>query len=199
LAADNSAMANNVYKFRRSKWADPERLKMIRPFERKRPRSRYFSGLVVLCMAIGFVAFQAWPQWFDGLTSNATPLAEAFTPASVRVIDGDTISLNDGRPDVRLIGFNTPETGNRALCEAERQKGEAAKRRLRELVSRGRLSFQEVACSCPPGSTTCNYGRRCATLMADGKDVGSVLITEGLAVRFVCGATSCPSLPRPWC
>jgi endonuclease YncB( thermonuclease family) len=199
LVTDNLAMANNVYKFRKVKRADPDRLKMIGPFERKRPPSRYFSGLVVLCIAIGFVAAQAWPKWFDGLATSAPPLAEAFTPAWVRVIDGDTISLDDGRPNVRLVGFNTPETGNRALCEAERQKGEAAKRRLAELVGRGRLRFQEVACSCPPGSTTCNYGRRCATLMADGKDVGSVLITEGLAVRFVCGATHCPPLPRPWC
>jgi endonuclease YncB( thermonuclease family) len=192
-------MANNVYRFRKVKWTDPERLKMIQRFERKRPRSRYFSGLVVLGIVIGFVAVQAWPKWFDGLTSSATPLAEAFTPASVRVIDGDTISLNDGRPDVRLVGFNTPETGNRALCEAERQKGEAAKQCLHELVSRSRLSFQEVACSCSPGSTTCNYGRRCGILTTDGKDVGSVLISEELAVRFVCGASSCPPLPRPWC
>jgi hypothetical protein len=25
------------------------------------------------------------------------------------------------------------------------------------------------------------------------------LIAEGLAVPFVCGATSCPKTPRPWC
>jgi endonuclease YncB( thermonuclease family) len=107
--------------------------------------------------------------------------------------------LNDGRPDVRLVGFNTPETGNRARCEAERHKGEAAKLRLRELVSNERLGFREVACSCPPNSESCNYGRRCGALMADGRDVGATLIAEGLAVRFVCGATSCPPLPRPWC
>jgi endonuclease YncB( thermonuclease family) len=68
---------------------------MIRPFERKRPPSRYFSGLVVLCIAIGFVAFQAWPKWFDGLASSSSPSAGSFSPSSVRVIDGDTISLND--------------------------------------------------------------------------------------------------------
>ena len=192
-------MANNVDRFRGLKWADPERLKMIGPLKPKRPGSRYFSGLVVLCIAIGFVAVQAWPTVVGTLKSRTLNSTHAPQSLSVRVIDGDTISLNDGRPDVRLVGFNTPETGSRALCEAERQKGEAAKRRLRELVSHGNLAFQEVACSCPPGSKTCNYGRRCGSLTVNGRDIGSILISDGLAVRFVCGVTSCPPLPRPWC
>jgi endonuclease YncB( thermonuclease family) len=123
-------------------------------------------------------------------------------PIVAHVIDGDTIGLNDGRPNVRLVGFNAPETGSRARCEAERQKGEAARRRLRELVGNGRPEFQQLACSCPPGTegaNACNFGRRCGTLRVNGVDVGSTLIGEGLAVRFVCGATSCPTLPRPWC
>ena len=120
----------------------------------------------------------------------------------MRVIDGDTISLEDGKANVRLVGLNAPETGNRARCEAERQKGEVAKQRLRELVSSGRLDFNQVSCSCPPGTegtNACNFGRRCGSLRVNGVDVGSILINEGLAVRFICGATSCPTLPRPWC
>jgi endonuclease YncB( thermonuclease family) len=110
--------------------------------------------------------------------------------------------LNDGKPNVRLIGFNAPETGSRARCEIEHQKGEAARQRLRELVSNGRPDFQQVACSCPAGTegtNACNFGRRCGTLRVNGVDVGSTLIGEGLAVRFACGTTSCPKLPRPWC
>jgi hypothetical protein len=34
-------------------------------------------------------------------------------------IDGDTIGLGDGRPNVRLVRFNAPETGGRARCEAD--------------------------------------------------------------------------------
>ena len=126
----------------------------------------------------------------------------APTSISVHVIDGDTISLGDGRPNVRLVGFNAPETGNRARCEAERHKGEAAKQRLRELVTIGRPDFQQIACACAPGTEgtdACNFGRRCGTLQVNGVDVGATLIGEGLAVRFICGATSCPTLPRPWC
>jgi endonuclease YncB( thermonuclease family) len=191
-------MPNNLYRFRQTKWADPKRFKLIADGKPSWRGSRYLSGFIVLCVLIGFVAFQAWPT----LKPETAKLATTATSLSVRVIDGDTISLDDGKPNVRLVGFNAPETGNRARCEAERQAGEAAKQRLRELVSNGRLDFNQVACSCPPGTEgtdACNFGRRCGILRVSGVDVGSSLISEGLAVRFVCGATSCPTLPRPWC
>lgn len=38
------------------------------------------------------------------------------------------------------------------------------------------------------------------TLMENiGRDVGDILIAEGLAVPFVCGPTRCPKKPHPWC
>ena len=195
-------MPDNIYKFRQTKWTDSKRLKLIADFKPSQHGSRYFSGFIVLCVLIGFVAVQAWPKLSAELKFNKTTSVSAPAFLSVRVIDGDTISLDDGRPNVRLLGFNSPETGNRARCDAERKKGEAAKRRLRELVSSGRSDFHQVACSCAPGTEgtdACNFGRRCGTLRVDGVDVGATLIGEGLAVRFVCGATSCPTLPRPWC
>jgi endonuclease YncB( thermonuclease family) len=164
----------------------------------------YFSGMIALCAFIGF-AIVTVSSNLSGEKTVAAPAKVTVTtspPISVHVIDGDTIGLNDGRPNVRLIGFNAPETGSRARCEAERQKGEAAGQRLRELVSGGRSDFQQIACSCPPGTegtNACNFGRRCGTLRVNGVDVGATLIGEGLAVRFSCGATSCPALPRPWC
>jgi endonuclease YncB( thermonuclease family) len=240
-------MRDNVYKFRKTKWAVPKRLEMIADLKPKQCGSRYTSGLIILCVLIGFVAIQAWTKlstepkstatesvststsisvrvvdehtislddgrpnivgqaWTKLPTapkSTATESVSTPTSISVRVIDGDTISLDDGRPNIRLVGFNAPETGNRARCEAERQKGEAAKRRLSQLVSSGRSDFQQIACSCAPGAEgtdACNFGRRCGTLRVHGADVGATLIREGLAVPFVCGATSCPTLPRPWC
>ncbi|WOH48189.1 thermonuclease family protein [Bradyrhizobium sp. sBnM-33] len=193
-------MPDNVYKFRQAKWADLKRFKMLAYFKSKRSSSRYFSFscLVILCLLVSFVAVQAWPKVKPEISKSAGIPASS----SVRVIDGDTISLEDGKRNVRLVGFNAPETGSRARCEAERQKGEAARQRLRELVSNGRSDFEQVACSCAPGTEgteACNFGRRCGTLRVNGVDVGSTLINEGLAVRFVCGATSCPTLLRPWC
>ena len=125
--------------------------------------------------------------------------AESIEPDQVRVIDGDTIRVYNKRPNVRLVGFNAPET-RRAQCEAERELGAKATRR--DLVKAGTLDYAPVACSCPAGTQgtqVCNYGRDCGTLKANGRDVGDILIEEGLAVPFKCGATSCPKTPKPWC
>jgi endonuclease YncB( thermonuclease family) len=119
----------------------------------------------------------------------------------IRVIDGDTIRVFHQQPNIRLVGFNAPET-RQAACEAEYQLGAKATRRLRELVRGGHLDFEYVDCSCPTGTQgtfACNYGRDCGTLRSGGRDVGAILIEEGLAVPFVCGATRCPKTPRPWC
>ena len=117
------------------------------------------------------------------------------------MIDGDTIRLWQKGPDVRLIGFNAPET-RRAACVAERELGASARGRLHQLVQHGNLDFEFVACSCPPGAegtAACNYGRRCGRLKAGNRDVGGILIEEGLAVPFNCGTNRCPRTPRPWC
>jgi endonuclease YncB( thermonuclease family) len=131
----------------------------------------------------------------------APAFAAPINPDDIRVIDGDTIRVHNQKPNVRLVGFNAPET-RRAQCEPERALGGKATRRLRDLVRAGNLEFEFVACSCPPGregTQACNYGRRCGTLKAGGRDVGAILIAEGLAVPFQCGATRCPKTPRPWC
>jgi endonuclease YncB( thermonuclease family) len=96
--------------------------------------------------------------------------------------------------NVRLVGFNAPET-RRAACEAESELGAKATRRLRDIVRAGNLDFEYVACSCragTQGTQACNYGRDCGTLKSQGRDVGAILMEEGLAVSFVCGATRCP-------
>jgi endonuclease YncB( thermonuclease family) len=125
----------------------------------------------------------------------------SLTSDEVRVIDGDTIRLLQQKPDVRLVGFNAPET-RRAQCDAERDLRGKATARLRDLVRSSKLDFEFVACSCQPGTEgtpSCNYGRRCGTLKANRRDVGATLISENLAVPFVCGQTRCPPTPKPWC
>jgi endonuclease YncB( thermonuclease family) len=131
----------------------------------------------------------------------APALAGSIRATDIRVIDGDTIRVFHKRPNVRLVGFNAPETRH-AACEAERALGAKATRRLRELVRSRSLMFRFVRCACRPGTErtrACNYGRRCGILEADGHDVGAILIAERLAVPFICGANSCPQTPRPWC
>ena len=74
-----------------------------------------------------------------------------ITSDDVHIIDGDTIRLHHQKPDIRLVGFNAPET-RRAMCEAERDLGDKATARLRKLVRSNKLDFEFVACACqqPP-------------------------------------------------
>ena len=131
------------------------------------------------------------------LHANAEPIDQT----DIRVIDDDTIRVYHHQPNVRLVGFNAPETRN-AACPAEFELGSRATRRLRDIIKLGNLDFTYARCSCPTqtqGTFACNYGRDCGTLRANGRDVGAILIEEGLAVPFVCGPTHCPKTPRPWC
>src|SRR3954447_9694982 len=98
-------MADNIDRFRQTKWAAPKRFKLIADCKPSWLGSRYLSGFIVLCVLIGFVAVQAWPK----LKPETAKLAATPTALSVRVIDGDTISVDDSKPNIRLVGFNAPE------------------------------------------------------------------------------------------
>jgi endonuclease YncB( thermonuclease family) len=136
---------------------------------------------------------------FVALTAPA--VAEPIDPSDVYVVDGDTIEVFHVQPNVRLVGFDAPETW-RPECEAERVVGLKAKARLQALVHAGHLDFHYVRCSCTESQIDtgwCNWGRDCGTLMSNGRDVGDILIAEGLAVPFICSATRCPKKPHAWC
>lgn len=126
--------------------------------------------------------------------------ADQFQTQSFTITDGDTIRLDDGTR-VRLNGFNAPES-IKPQCDREAILGNRAKERLQELVATGRTHVSQIQCSCRPGTEgtqQCNYGRSCGVLSVNGRDVGQILISEGLAVPYQCGPTSCPRSPRPWC
>jgi endonuclease YncB( thermonuclease family) len=67
------------------------------------------------------------------LTLSRPASAEPIESADIRVIDGDTIRVHHKQPNVRLVGFNAPET-RRAACDAERELGAKATRRLRDMA-----------------------------------------------------------------
>jgi endonuclease YncB( thermonuclease family) len=137
-----------------------------------------------------------WSVLLLGVCSSAP-----ISSDDVRVIDGDTIRIRQQRPYICLVGFNAPET-RRAQCASERALGDRATALLRDLVRFSQLDFEFVACACPPGTEatpSCNYGRRCGILKADGRDVSTILISEKLAAPFVCGQTRCPPTPKLWC
>lgn len=162
-----------------------------------RLRNLAIGFLVVAAMAVGQQVFDLGREQFQSApTTMRASQSQEFT-----VTDGDTVHVVGEAAGTRLVGFNTPEKFS-PECEYERQQGERASARLRELVANGSARLTKVACACAPGTEgtkKCNHGRYCGTLLVDGKDVGNILISENLAVPFVCGRTRCPPTPRPWC
>jgi endonuclease YncB( thermonuclease family) len=178
----------------RLKWA------FRRVSNRARAAPRYsLVALAGLAALAGFAGVWTWASAVQQPTKVIS--AGAIIPSRILVLDGDTIRIDGRKPDVRLVGLNAPET-SRAECKGERDLGEAATRRLQQIVNGSALDLRYVACNCPPGTEgteRCNYGRRCGVLKANGRDVASILIAEKLAVPFHCSGTSCPPTPRPWC
>lgn len=133
------------------------------------------------------------------LVIAATPCSgEPIAAAEVKVTDGDTVKARGER--YRLIGFDTPETWSfrRFIWPSERALGKRARDRLKELLTTGLVDLTEKPCECTKdtrydaqGRCRTN-GRLCAVLTVDGRDVGPILISEGLAREFICSDNKCP-------
>ena len=126
--------------------------------------------------------------------------AEPIQPEAIGIVDGDTIVVQGQSRQVRLIGFDTPETGFEARCAAERALAARATQRLREIVAGGGLDLAIVPCACwqRRGYLNCNAGRYCGVLKANGRDVSELMISEGLARPAQCGK-ACRDNQRSWC
>lgn len=99
------------------------------------------------------------------------------------MVDGDTLWL--GGEKIRLAGIDAPETHD-FRCAEELVIGERAAARLRELVNGGALTLSTI------DRDEDRYGRKLRNVAVDGRDVGEVLVGEGLAREYARGR-------RPWC
>ena len=96
-------------------------------------------------------------------------------------VDGDTFELRrlsgSGREErvrLRLIGWDSPETGDAAACAAENALGQKTEARARDLFEAGsKVTFL------PEGPD--RYGRLRAHVYLDGDHVGWLLSRDGLA------------------
>jgi micrococcal nuclease len=105
--------------------------------------------------------------------------ADTIPGPSIQIIDGDTVRLPSGEV-IRIWNIDAPETA-RARCEAEASLGWLASERLGQLLRRGPVA---VVMDEPAGRREDRYGRTLARLTIAGRDIGEIMIRDGLATRW---------------
>ncbi|RVT85329.1 hypothetical protein DXV76_06065 [Rhodobacteraceae bacterium CCMM004] len=108
-----------------------------------------------------------------GIPSDADPRC-----AVIRVVDGDTVEIacRSGAQNVRLVGFDTPETF-RPGCPEERALGLRAKEVLTSQLRAARIIAPEVR-----GEG--RYGRPLVALTLDGRPLARSMVAAGVAVPY---------------
>jgi len=133
------------------------------------------------CLCIILTVFVSAP----GFAANKPCMSKAQQLAKVsewamlaRVVDGDTIHLQDGRK-VRLIGINTPEIGRHG--QASEAFAQQASNRLKHLLAKQK----KIALSYDKDKYD-NYQRLLAYVnLADGRSVQQIILAQGLAHSWV--------------
>jgi len=119
-------------------------------------------AIILLGVAIGLGA--KYSLWY----TPGTPQMEQVLVA--RVIDGDTIELQDGRY-VRYLGIDTPEAGEYYALEATARNRELVEGKMVELQSGNREQDE--------------YGRLLRYVYVDGVFVNAELVAQGYATAYI--------------
>src|SRR3546814_5603600 len=136
---------------------------------RRHTRCALVTGVQTCALPICYLAF---PETQTGALSAAFTMC-ARPPHSDCVIDGDTFYV--GAQAIRIADIDTPET-HPPRCDYEAELGDRATRRLLELLNDGPLALT------PTGSRDDDrYGRKLRVVVRDGRSLGDVIVSEGLA------------------
>ncbi|WP_246711141.1 thermonuclease family protein [Rhizobium leguminosarum] len=189
-------------------------------FKRRQPKQtttgRSFPKLVAIAMVVSFGVGVSAARFISddaGVANTSTPSSHiiaffggrqqpaqqvyvrAATPGvtykhcigTVRVhciVDGDTLWSNGVK--IRVADIDTPEVSE-PRCAAEKALGDRATVRLMELVNAGPFQMQAW-----PGRDEDKYGRKLRVLVRDGRSLGDILVSEGLARTWA-------GRRQPWC
>jgi len=100
-----------------------------------------------------------------------------------RVVDGDTLVLDDGRY-VRLLGIDTPELRKKGQKGAEKYAREASDR-LNALVGDNKRIKLKYDLTDKNKDDKDRFGRTLGYIIADGKNTSIILTREGFARAFM--------------
>ncbi|ULJ82735.1 thermonuclease family protein (plasmid) [Rhizobium sp. C104] len=136
---------------------------------------------------------------FNSTPSVGTALAKTLTQAIVVkavfrkceagnrttcVVDGDTLWIRGEK--IRVADIDTPEVSE-PKCASELALGRRATDRLIELVNQAPFQFHAW-----PARDKDRYGRKLRVLIRNGKSLGNILVSEGLARTW-------SGRRQPWC
>ncbi len=168
--------------------SEMDRMDLKRSGHNRKGGSEHRIKAGVITMAIAFS--------FYTLDIDGTALAETFTPTSAPfricdtsnrstcVVDGDTLWIKGVK--IRVADIDTPEVSE-PKCASELALGRRATARLIELVNQAPFEVHAW-----PGRDEDRYGRKLRVLVRDGKSLGDILVSEGLARTWV-------GRRQPWC
>jgi len=117
---------------------------------------------ILLGIAIGLGI--GYPLWH---TTSAPTIEQALV---IRVIDGDTIDLEDGSR-VRYLGIDTPETGEPYYSEATARNKELVEGKV-VYLQKGKRDSDE-------------YDRLLRYVFTDGVFVNAELVAQGFATAYI--------------
>ena len=132
------------------------------PRRKSRSSRRIALALVLLSLGVGLGG--GYALW------HSSDVAEIEQALVVRVIDGDTIELDDGRR-VRYLGIDTPETGEFYASEATERNKELVEGKMVEL-QQGKRDQDE-------------YSRLLRYVYIDGTFVNAELVAQGFARAYI--------------
>ncbi|TFI57980.1 thermonuclease family protein [Sphingomonas parva] len=155
------------------------------PFGGRASRRRRRGAVRLMVLAgvlLGLTAYGTpWleHEWIDIPGLGTRP---ETAQAAVRVIDGDTFVYGEER--IRIADIDTPEL--RGRCPEEKALARRATRRLDDLLAAGPFELHRV------GRDEDRYGRKLRVVTRDGRSLGDVLVSEGLARTW-------SGRREPWC
>ena len=151
-----------------------------------------FSKRAAFCLFLPVLAACSGPDFGDPPPNLCTDDGTRCVSVPVKdllAVDGDTFELRrlteTGREErirLRLIGWDSPETGGAAGCVQEERLGLDTEERARELFSAG-----QTVTFLPDGSD--RYGRIRAHVYLDGTHIGWLLSKDGLSRQVMEGET----------